>query len=128
MKIIGLFAALLLVAAFVAFKERDVTASTFTIDGLWEGKIGTDPGTPSGQYAVKIKSDGIIERVNSSNTVTAYGTWQLNGSNFAATYNYSNGTIVSITGTMDKDKNKLTATWENNGNEEGTLFANKTIH
>lgn len=126
MKIISLFVASLLITAFVAFsKDNNETPAPFVIDGLWEGKIGTDAGTPSGQYALKFKSDGIVERINSSNTVTAFGTWQLEGNNFTATYNYSNGTIVNISGIINKKKNRLTATWENNGNEEGTLFANK---
>lgn len=125
----SLFAAILLTTAFAACsKNNDDTPPPFVMDGLWEGKIGTGSVTPSGQYALKIKPGGIVERVNSSNNVTASGTWQLNGSNFTATYNYSNGTIVSVTGTVDKGKNKLTATWENNGNEEGTLFANKTTN
>ena len=126
MKIISLFAALLLITTFVAFSnDKDHTPSLFVIDGLWEGKIGTESGTPSAQYVLNIKSDGSVERVNASNTITAYGTWQLKGSTFTATYNYSNGTIVNVTGIVDKEKNKLTATWENNGNEEGTLFASK---
>lgn len=126
MKNLSLFAMLLLITAFFAFsKDKDNAPALFFIDGLWEGKIGNESGTPSGQYALNIKSDGSVERVNSGNTITAYGIWQLKGSTFTATYNYSNGTIVNVTGTVDKEKNKLTATWENNGNEEGTLFASK---
>ena len=126
MKIISLFAVLLIITAFVAFsKDSNYTTPLFVMEGLWEGKIGTDLGTHSGQYAIKFKSDGVVERINSSNTVTAFGTWQLDDNNFTATYNYSNGTIVSISGVINKKKNSLTATWENNGNEEGTLFANK---
>ncbi len=123
MKIISLFATLLLITTLVAFsKDNDDTPDLFVIDGLWEGKIGNESGTPFGQYVLKIKSDGAVERVNSGNTITAYGTWQLKGGNFTATYTYSNGTIVNVTGNVDKEKNKLTATWENNGNEEGNSF------
>jgi len=126
MKIISLFATLLLITAFIAFsKEKDDIPDLFVIDGLWEGKIGNESGTPSGQYALNIKSDGTVERVSSGNTITAYGTWQLKEGTFTTTYTYSNGTIVNVTGIVDKEKNNLTATWENNGNEEGSLFAYK---
>ena len=89
--------------------------SSFSIEGKWAGKIGTGAATPSGQYALNIKSGGVVERVNSSGNVTATGTWQMNGNNFTATYNYSNGTVVDVTGTIDKAKYKLTANWENIG-------------
>jgi hypothetical protein len=122
----SLFAALLAITVFVAYSNKsDEIPRPFTIDGVWEGKIGTGTGAPSGQYALIIKDDGTIQRINTSGSITASGTWELAGRRLTATYNYSNGTIVIITATVDKEKNKLTATWENNGNEEGTLFATK---
>lgn len=127
MKIMKSFlAALLLSAVFVACsKDNDSPPPSFAIEGMWEGKIGTGSATPSGQYALKIKSGGGVERINSNGSATASGTWQLAGNNFTATYNYSNGTVVNVTGTIDKGQNKLTATWENNGGEEGSLYATK---
>ena len=106
-------------------KNNNDTTPPFSIEGTWEGKIGTGTAIPSGQYALKIKPGGGIERINSSGTATASGGWQLTGNNFTATYNYSNGTVVNLVGTIDKGKNKLTASWENNGGEEGSLYANK---
>jgi hypothetical protein len=122
----SLFAALLAITVFVAYSNKnEEIPRPFAMDGVWEGKIGTGAGSPSGQYSLLIKSDGTLERINTSGSVTASGTWELSGRRFTATYNYSNGTIVIITGAVDKEKNKLTATWENNGNEEGTFFAAK---
>jgi len=106
-------------------KNGDDAQPAFVISGLWEGKIGTGSVTPSGQYVLSIKPGGVIERVNTNKSVTATGNWQLSGNNFTATYNYSNGTVVNVTGTIDKEENKLIATWENNGNEQGTLFIHK---
>lgn len=118
--------ALLIATAFVACsKDNDDTPAPFTIEGDWSGKIGTGIVTPSGQYAIRIKPGGVIERVNGSGTVTASGTWELIGDGFIATYNYENGTVVNVSGTVDKILERITATWENNGGEEGTLYADK---
>jgi|SRR5687767_2850857 len=127
MKIMKLFfMSLFLAAVFVACKkDNDNTPPPFAMEGLWEGKIGTGSVTPSGQYALKVKAGGVVERINSNGSVTASGSWQLNGNNFSATYNYSSGTIVNVTGNVDKGKNKMTATWKNNGNEEGSLYVDK---
>lgn len=122
----SLFAAILAITVFVAYSNKnEEIPRAFSMDGVWEGKIGTGMSTPAGQYSMLINSDGTLQRVNTSGSITASGTWELSGRRFTATYNYSNGTIVIITGTMDREKSKLTATWENNGNEEGSLFASK---
>ena len=127
MKIVkSLFMALVIAYAFGACsKDNDSTSPPFAIEGMWDGKIGTGTAAPSGQYALRIMAGGSIERINSSGTATASGNWQLAGNNFSATYNYSNGTVVNVVGIIDKGKNKLTATWENSGGEEGSLYANK---
>jgi hypothetical protein len=119
------FAFLLVFVAASCSKDHDDTPPPFAMEGFWSGKIGTGSASPSGQYALNLKSGGIIERVNGSGAVTATGTWQLNGAAFTASYNYTNGTMVNVTGTVDKGKNKLTANWENNGGEKGSLYASK---
>ena len=120
----GLFMALFLATSLVACK-KDNDAPPFTIEGKWEGKIGSGTSTPSGQYALTIKPGGVVERVNGSGSVTATGTWQLTGDNFSATYNYKNGTIVEVTGTVNKGTQKIAGNWDNNGGEEGSFYANK---
>lgn len=125
MKILhGLLMALTLATTLVACSKDD-SPPPFTIEGKWEGKIGSGSVPPSGQYALQIKAGGTIERIGSNGSVSASGTWALNGNNFVATYFYSNGTEVHVEGTIDKEKYKLTANWENNGGDEGTLYANK---
>ncbi len=125
MKIVKSLVVALLVTSFFVACKKDNTPPPFTIEGKWEGKIGTGNATPSGQYALNIKSDGVVERVNSNGTVTASGNWQLAGDNFSATYNYQNGTVVEVTAHMDKGSKKLSGSWENNGGEEGAFYANK---
>jgi hypothetical protein len=118
--------ALFISTAFIACKkDHDDVKPSFSIEGSWVGKIGSGANAPSGQYALNIKAGGVIQRIGNNGSVSASGTWQLAGNNFTATYNYSNGTVVNITGTVDKTINKLTATWTNSGGEEGTLYANK---
>lgn len=125
MKILnGLLMALTLATTLVACSKGD-GSPPFSIEGKWEGKIGSGAVAPSGQYALHIKAGGTVERIGSNGSVSASGTWTLNGNSFAATYFYSNGTQVKVEGTIDQAKYKLTADWENNGGEEGTLYANK---
>jgi hypothetical protein len=115
---------LLISAAFAACsKDKDIPA--FSVEGNWSGKIGTGNATPSGQYALNIKSGGSLERIGANGTVSASGSWSLQGNAFTGIYFYSNGTVVDITGTVDKSNNKITGNWSNNGNETGTFYINK---
>jgi hypothetical protein len=71
-----------------------------------------------------MKANGVIERINSSDKVSATGTWLLVGDEFSATYTFTSGsTIVTLEGTVDKQQRKLTGTWENDGDEVGTFYA-----
>ena len=115
--------ALLLTTAFIACK-KDSAPPPFTMNGIWEGKIGDNNDVPDGQYKLNIKSNGVIERINSSEKVSATGTWLLVGDEFSATYAFTSGsTIVSLEGTVDRQQRKLTGTWENDGDEVGTFYA-----
>ena len=116
--------ALFITGALVACK-KDKDLPTFTIEGSWTGKIGTGAASPNGQYALNIKNGGSLERIGANGTVSATGSWNLQGNTFTGIYFYSNGTVVDITGTLEKASNKITGTWSNNGNEEGTFYINK---
>ena len=113
-------------AAFAACSKDDVkNTSSFKMEGVWDGKIGQNTDVPSGQYKLNIKPGGTIERISSNGSVSASGSWNLNGNTFTAIYFYSNGTVVDVNGTLDKSQNKLNADWSNNGGEEGTLYVIK---
>ena len=116
--------ALFITGAFTACK-KDHVVPAFSIEGSWTGKIGTGAATPSGQYALNIKKGGDLERIGANGTISASGAWNIQGNAFTGVYFYSNGTVVDITGTLDKVTNKITGTWSNNGNEEGTFYVNK---
>lgn len=116
--------AILITGALVACnKDKDLPA--FTVEGSWSGKIGTGATSPNGQYALSIKKGGSLDRIGATGAVSASGSWSLQGNTFTGIYFYSNGTVVDITGTLDKASNKITGTWSNNGNEEGTFYVNK---
>ena len=119
--IVALFAS----TAFVACKKDDAITPSFKMEGVWNGKIGQNSDEPAGQFKLNIIAGGYLERVSSNGSVSATGSWNLKGTTFIAVYFYSNGTVADITGTVDKAKNKLAATWSNNGGEQGTLYVNK---
>jgi len=114
-----------LAGSFVACKKDNVNPP-FVIEGKWDGKLGTAPNTPNSFFGIQIKPGGVLERLNSSGTVTGTGTWQLAGNQFSGTYTFTSGTVVEITGTVDKGSNKVSGNWENSGNEFGTWYASKT--
>jgi len=115
---------LFLAGSFAACKKDNV-APPFTIEGKWEGKLGTAPASPNSYFGIQVKPGGVLERLNSSGNVSATGTWQLAGNQFTGTYTFSSGTIVEINATVDKGQNKLSGNWENSGNETGSWYANK---
>jgi hypothetical protein len=115
--------ALLLTSAFIACK-KDSSPPPFTMNGIWEGKIGDNSDVPDGQYKLNIKANGVIERINFNGNVSATGTWSLEGDDFSGHYIFADGnTIVTLEGTVDKQQRKLTGTWENDGDEVGTFYA-----
>jgi hypothetical protein len=114
---------LCLAGSFAACKKDSV--NVFSIEGKWEGKLGTAPASPNSFFGLNIKPGGVLERLSSSGNVSATGTWQLTGIQFTGTYTFSSGTVVNITGSVDKAQNKLSGTWQNNGNENGEWFASK---
>src|SRR5688500_11548474 len=90
--------ALLLTTTFIACK-KDSTPPPFTMNGIWEGKIGDNNDVPDGQYKLNIKASGIIERISFNGNVSATGTWSLEGDDFSAIYTFSsNSTIVTLEG------------------------------
>jgi hypothetical protein len=116
--------AILLMAAFVACK-KDSEPAVFTMTGKWIGALGLNNDVPSGYYALNIKSNGTVERIDSDGDVNATGTWTLEGEEFTALYTYPGGTIVNVEGTVDKSQKKLTGNWENSGDEVGTFYATR---
>lgn len=114
--------ALMLMTALLACK-KDAEPAEFSMVGKWEGKIGQNQNAPSGYFALNLKSNGTIERIDSDGDVNATGTWDLEGEEFTAIYTYPGSTVVFVEGTVDKSQKKLTGNWENSGDEVGTFYA-----
>lgn len=125
MKILKFVMFVVSLAGILVACKKDNVAPPFVIEGKWEGKLGTAPASPNSYFGIQIKPGGVLERFNSSGTVTATGTWQLAGNQFSGTYTFASGTIVEVTATVDKGQNKLSGNWENSGNEVGSWYANK---
>jgi hypothetical protein len=118
-------AVLLTTVLFSCKKDNDGPAA-FTIEGVWQGKLGNGSATPTGFIGLNIKAGGVLERTTSAGSVSATGNWQLNGTAFTGTYTFpASATVVNISGTLDKDTKKITGNWSNNGNEEGTWYVTK---
>ena len=110
---------------FIIACEKDEVKHDFTINGTWQGKIGTGNQSPESYFGVTIKRNGSLNRLKSDGTVAAIGNWQLSGDTLKASYTFSDGNVVSFTTIIDKDKNKLEGTWSNSGDNAGMLLASK---
>ncbi len=118
--------AVLLTTVLFSCKKDNEEPAAFTIEGVWQGKLGNGSATPTGFIGLNIKPGGILERTTSTGSVSATGTWQLNGTAFTGTYTFpGSGTIVNVNGILEKEAKKITGSWSNNGNEEGTWYATK---
>jgi hypothetical protein len=107
-------------------KNNEDIKPPYVVEGLYSGKIGTGSATPSGQYALSLKSDGTIARISQNGDTTATGTWQLNGTAFSASYaSVVNTTTVEVTGTLDKEAKKISGNWVNNSGTAGTYVITK---
>lgn len=126
MKILKSFIAVILLGTVLMACKKDDVTPPFVFEGKWEGKIGNGSSTPSGQYALNIMPGGSLQRLSSSGAVSGTGTWQLAGNSFTATYTLASGTVVNISGTVDKGKYKISGIW-NNPSETGTWYVNKKV-
>ena len=109
---------------FLACKKSNDNG--FSIEGSWQGKLGNSSATPTGFIGLNIKGDHILERTVSTGSVTATGTWQINGNTFTGSYVFtSSSTIVNLKGTLNKGQLKITGAWANDGNEEGAWYVTK---
>jgi len=99
--------------------------NSFIVEGSWEGKIGNGVVTPTGQLALNLLPQGQLERINSSGNIAGTGTWTLSGDTFNASYTLNSGTVVILSGTLDKGQSRISGNWSNDGDETGTWFVTK---
>jgi hypothetical protein len=109
-------------AALVACKKENVeSVQPFTIEGKW---VGTTNG--SGYLGMNIKPGGTLDRLNSSGSIVASGSWQLKGDSLSGNYQFlSSGTDVTFSALVNKTQNTFSGNWSNSGGEVGTMTASK---
>lgn len=109
-------------AALVACKKENVeSVQPFTIEGKW---VGTTNG--SGYLGMNIKPGGTLDRLNSSGSIVASGSWQLKGDSLSGNYHFlSSGTDVTFSALVNKTQNTFSGNWSNSGGEVGTMTASK---
>ena len=88
--------------AIISCKKEDVsTPSTPSgsnpLAGRWIGKFGFNNENPDTYYSFKLKTDGTMDELNSSNEKIGEGTWTLNGTTFTAKHHYTGGNGTSFT-------------------------------
>ncbi len=128
-KLFGLM--LFIASAFTSCKKdkAEAPATASTIEGSWIGKRGDGNSTPDYDFRFAIKTGGVIEALNSSGAVKGSGTWTLNGTEFAAQYQFVAPlfTKYQVKGTYDKSGGKLTGVWgfDDGLFDEGTWYLDK---
>ena len=126
MNILKIVLLVLMLAASVFLACKKSNYSSFNIEGSWQGKLGNGGATPTGFIGINIKGGHILERTVSTGSVTATGTWQLNGNAFTGSYVFaSSNTVVNLTGTLYKGQLKISGAWANENNEEGNWYVTK---
>jgi len=121
--------------AMVSCKKENVSKSTIPDDtgsnplsGRWVGKFGFGDETPDAYYSFKLKSDGTLDEMNSSNEKIGEGTWTLTGTIFKATHHYTSGSTFKDEATYDAaTKTFSNGTWgyTTNSTDGGKWFMKK---
>lgn len=119
------FAMLLTLSLVACKKDQEELPVPFNVEGVWSGKIGTDPASPGSQFSLNIKPGGFVERINGNGGISGTGTWLYQGTAFSANYILNgNNTKVQLTGTVYPGEKKISGTWSNNGGDTGKWFLN----
>jgi hypothetical protein len=106
--------------------KEEPTIPSPTIAGIWEGKFGYDTTAPAVFYGFNIKPENMLERKDSTGTITGVGTWTLSGNVFTGTYTKEN-TFFSLAGNVDLAIGKIAGHWGfgYNTGDGGTFYLDK---
>lgn len=107
-------------------KSKDeTTPPPYVVEGIYLGKIGSGIQTPTGHFSIKLKSGGLMDRINEVGSVTATGTWQLSGNTFTAHYESSSGVKVDLTGILNSAQKRIQGNWSSTNGNSGTYNVTK---
>ena len=123
---LSMLALLMTATLFTCKKDKDSIDNKNPnpgVQGNWVGTYGFGNEAPSIYYRFNIQSNGVIEELNSSGNSKGSGTWNLNGTNFTATYQWKApyNTVFTVAATYNEATHKLTGTWgyDNNATNGG---------
>ena len=134
MKILKHFASVLLLSTiFLACNKdndgpkTDPNAAKFF--GKWVGTYGFDSDVPGYFFALNIKSDGVIQELNSSGVAKGEGSWTIQGSTLKGVYKmkFSPFNEYSVLATVNSATGKIEGTWgfDSNGADGGKILLTK---
>lgn len=123
----SVLAVLMLSIFVISCSKKDVDpVPPFVPEGIYSGKIGTGSAIPSGQFELNLKKNGLLDRVSSNGEVSSTGTWELKGNAFTAHYKSLTSTVeVNLTGTLNQATKRISGTWKNSGDNDGTFYVVK---
>ena len=100
-------------SVFFACQKEDEGTPTDTVEGLWIGNYGFGSDNPDIFFSFNIKAGGVIEELNKNKGVKGSGSWQLEGDDFTATYQWGAPyfTTYTVSATFDKAHGKLSGYW-----------------
>jgi len=124
---------LILSTAFLACKkdkdESSNQAGSESFMGKWTGTYGFDNDFPGYFFSLNIKSDGVIQELNSSGVAKGEGTWTMQGSALKGVYKmkFSPYNEYSVIATFNPATGKIEGTWgyDNNGADGGKILLAK---
>ena len=129
----GFVFVLLLSTAFIACKKdndkENNSASSAQFIGKWVGTYGFDNEVPDNFFSMNIKSDGVIQELNSSGVAKGQGTWIMQGTILKGTYKmlFSPYNEYSVIATVNQASGKIEGSWgyDKNGSDGGKIILAK---
>jgi hypothetical protein len=134
MRLIKSFALLLFLgSSFLACKKDHNNTTNHSgseaFIGKWKGNYGFDDNLPGYFFSLNIKSDGVIQELNSSGVAKGEGTWNMQGSLLKGVYTmkFSPYNKYSVLVSVNASTGKLEGTWgyDDNGTDGGKILLSK---
>jgi hypothetical protein len=100
-----------LLLAVVAYSQNNFV-------GRWVGTYGNGTQENPNYYSFQFNGDGTLQLYNQSHQVIANGSYQVTGSQFTGTYNYTSSGTFSVSGSVDAS-GSLRGTWGSGSNASG---------
>ena len=113
---------LLLMLGLVVFAscKKDNPPSAESLAGRWSGKYGQ--GNQDNSFTFNLLEGGALQYIGVNNTVTATGTWEVNGSQVLAIYNFNVNATYKFKGNYNKLTKKITGVTGEDDDYNSTFF------